>query len=62
MKRPDYREAIQWLAHNDDTEWVQSRGRDAWVSVAASLVADLFGVDGKRVRAAVRRELKKETA
>lgn len=61
MKRPGYREAIFWLANNDDIEWVGEDGDDPndamrSPSVTACLVADLFGVDTERVRVDVRRE------
>jgi len=42
VKRPGYREAIQWLLDNDDCDWLDD-GSDASLSVTASLVADLFG-------------------
>lgn len=48
MKRPGYREAIRWMAENDDTDWVHE---DCGPSVTAALVADMFGVDDARVRA-----------
>jgi hypothetical protein len=47
MKRPGYREAIRWIADNDDTEWVNDN--DPIASVTAALVADLFGVSCDRV-------------
>lgn len=47
MKRPSYREAIQWLIDNDDNEWLDDEG--PIVSVTAALVADLFGIDIDRV-------------
>ncbi len=53
MKRPAYRDAIRWMALNDDTEWIDSdpdRGGGS-PSVTATLTADLFGVDTERVRA-----------
>lgn len=56
MKRASYRDAIRWIAANDDTEWLT----DAMSvpSVTASLVADLFEVDTDRVTKDLRRELK----
>lgn len=54
MKRPGYREAIRWIAENDDTEWV---GKGDPESVSAALVADLFGVSDERVAKDLAREL-----
>lgn len=47
MKRASYREAIAWLAFNDDTHWLHDA--DPIESVSTALVADLFGVDVERV-------------
>jgi hypothetical protein len=41
VKRATYRRAIQWLAGNDDNEWL--RDERPGMSVTASLVADLWG-------------------
>ena len=57
MKRASYREGIFWIAANDDTEWLHSEHGGA--SVAACLLADLFGVTTERVERDLRRELKK---
>ena len=57
MKRPSYRMAIQWLADNDDNEWLKDERPVA--SVATSLVADLFGVSDDRVTADLRRAIAK---
>lgn len=54
MKRASYREAIEWLTHNDDTSWADYADGS---SVAAGLVADLFGTDIDRVRRDVQRKL-----
>lgn len=54
-----YRDAIRWLADNDDNEWVDihpDEGGGA-LSVAASLAADLFGKADEQVRADLKREL-----
>jgi hypothetical protein len=64
MKRPGYREAIDWIAYNDDTEWLKpndwnNNGADLSPSVTACLVADLFGVDTDRVTADLKRKLAK---
>lgn len=53
MKRAGYRDAIQWLADNDDNSWVepcQEYESMESPSVSACLVADLFGIDTNRVR------------
>jgi hypothetical protein len=63
MKRPGYREAILWLAGNDDNEWLENEyGRidgEPTLSVTASLVADLFEVEHARLVADLRRALKR---
>ena len=64
MKRPGYREAIYWIAHNDDNTWTEhspDTGHGA-ISVVGALVCDLFGVDADRLRADIRRELTRERA
>lgn len=49
MKRPSYRLAIDWIADNDDTEWLDDE--PPIPCVTATLVADLFGVaDDKVIR------------
>jgi len=52
MKRASYREALEWIALNDDCEWLFP-GRDydgpPAISVSAALVADLFAVGTERV-------------
>jgi hypothetical protein len=53
VKRPGYREAIEWIALNDDTEWLNAEYGSP--SVTACLVADLFGVTTERVTADLRR-------
>jgi len=58
MKRPSYREAIRWIASNDDTEWVANN--EPSISVTAALVADLFDVDDDKVTADLRRQLEKD--
>ena len=63
MRRPGYREAIYWLAGNDDNDWLNDdSGRidgEPTLSVTASLVADLFGVEHARLIADLRRALEK---
>ena len=52
MRRASYREAIRWIALNDDTAWLDE---DEWIngqpcpSVSAVLIADLFDVPVERV-------------
>lgn len=63
MKRASYREAIRWIAGNDDTEWVNEAYSDGFapLSVTAALVVDLFDADEQRVRQDIKRELNKLT-
>ena len=62
MKRPGYREAVEWLVLNDDVEWATFDPPDACasVSVTGALGCDLFGVETERLRADIRRGLKKQ--
>ncbi len=55
MKRPGYREAVTWIAANDDTDDLMS-GSDAY-PVTVCLVADLFDKDTETVAKAVAREV-----
>lgn len=48
MNRPSYKQALQWIADNDDTEWL--RDEHGCLSVTAALVADLFGVSDERIK------------
>jgi hypothetical protein len=59
MKRPSYREAIAWLAANDDTDWVEHHPDTGpgTMAVTASLICDLFDVAATRLRADLTREL-----
>lgn len=57
MKRPGYREAIDWLAGNDDCYWLGDE--NPAISVAAALVRDLFDVTDDRLMADLRRALKR---
>ena len=45
-----YRSAIEWMALNDDTEWVKDGEPDCGLSVTAALVADLFGKTDEKVK------------
>lgn len=51
MKRPGYREAVRWIAANDDTDDLMN-GSDIW-PVSVCLVADLFDKETSEVAAAV---------
>lgn len=60
VKRPGYREAIEWLACNDDCYWLGDHdNHGAMLSVSASMVRDLYGVTDERLIADIRRNLKK---
>lgn len=54
-----YRDAIDWIAREDDTEWVVNN-EDA-PSVTASLVADLFGRTDEEVRKDIKNALKRQS-
>ena len=58
VARASYREAINWIAANDDTEWLDD-SPDQTPSVTAALVADLFKVSSEKVRADLVRELER---
>lgn len=51
MKRPAYREAVEWIARNDECTETSAEAVSGLVSVA--LVADLFGKDQIEVARAV---------
>lgn len=60
MRRPGYREAIEWLAGNDDCYWIGDRdGHGLIMSVAASMVRDLYDVSDERLVSDLRKALKK---
>lgn len=57
MKRPGYREAVEWLAGNDDCYWL---GDDEPIpSVAACMIRDLFDVEESKLYTDIRRALKR---
>lgn len=60
MIRASYKRAIQWLADNDDCEWLND-GPNASMSVSCALVADLFAVDDARVQRDLRAERSRPT-
>jgi hypothetical protein len=60
VKRPGYREAIEWLAGNDDCHYlITSEHHEIIMSVAASMVRDLYDVTDEKLQADVRRMLKR---
>lgn len=58
-----YKEAIAWMAENDDVEWVYGPEgtADATPSVTASLVADLFNKPEEQVRDDIRTYLRRHS-
>jgi len=49
IRRPGYGEAVEWLACNDDCYWLGDEHGS--LSVAASMVRDLYGVaDSKLIK------------
>jgi hypothetical protein len=61
-----YKNAIYWIAANDDTEWLDDE--NSGISVTAALVADLFNKTNEQVtedirkkRAQLRKEKEKES-
>jgi hypothetical protein len=58
-----YKDAIEWMADNDDTEWANHDGSSAigTESVTACLVADLFNKDIAQVREDLIRRLTRKT-
>lgn len=54
MRRPSYKEAISWVAFNDDTEWLKDE--EPILSVSAALVADLFDVEHTKVIRDIRKK------
>lgn len=57
MRRASYREAIKWMAYNDDTEWAEDEVPIP--SVTAALIADLFDVSTETVTADLLRQMTK---
>jgi hypothetical protein len=47
MKRPGYREAVRWIAANDEPTDLDAFNVAGYLTTV--LVADLFGVDAERV-------------
>jgi hypothetical protein len=59
VKRPGYREAVDWLATNDDCYWLGDEWERPMLSVSALLVADLWDVKHDKLIADLRRALKR---
>lgn len=60
MKRPGYREALEWLAGNDDCYWLGDYdGHGFILSVSASMVRDLWDVTDEKLLKDLRVALKK---
>lgn len=57
MKRPGYREAIEWIACNDDCYWLADP--EPGMSVTAAMVRDLYDVPDEKLIADLRRMLKR---
>ena len=54
-----YRDAIDWIARNDDTEWLDD-GPGAVPSVTLCLVADVFGKTEEQATLDLRRAVARE--
>jgi hypothetical protein len=59
VKRPSYRDAIFWLANNDDCYWLEDEHGSP--SVSTCCVADMFEVPVEKVTRDLRREIAKES-
>lgn len=57
MKKPGYKEAIRWIAENDDTEWLFESVPEDWMSVSAIMVRDLFDVTDEKIIADLKKAL-----
>lgn len=55
MKRPGYREAVEWLAGNDDCYWLGDT--DPIPSLATCMIRDLFDVEEAKLYKDIRRAL-----
>lgn len=58
MKRPSYRDAVNWLAFNDDNTALEEP--EFGLSVAASVVRDIFGVEEEKLRVDIRKEIRRQ--
>lgn len=59
MKKPSYRDAIYWLARNDENGWLVP-GKPGRITVAAAMVRDLWGVSGEKLESDIRCMLRKQ--
>jgi hypothetical protein len=60
LRRPGYREAVDWIASNDDCYWLGDHdGHGLIMSVTASMVCDLWGVTDTKLCADLVRALRK---
>ena len=57
VKYPGYRQALFWVAANDDTEWLKDE--PPIISVTAAMICDLFGVEEQRLIRDLRRMVKR---
>ena len=57
MKRPGYREAIEWIAGNDDCYWLSDK--EPIISVTASMVRDLYDVTEEKLFSDIRRAMQR---
>lgn len=55
MKRASYREAVAWIALNDDTEWLEDE--KPMISVTVALVMDIFDVSEDKIVSDLRRKI-----
>lgn len=53
-KLTKYKEAIKWIARNDDNEWLKS---DQILSVSGTMISDIFKKDEKKVKQDILNEL-----
>lgn len=63
MKRASYREAVAWIALNDETCGPEAQDpKEVETLISVALVADIFGVDVQKVAADVVRYRQKNDA
>jgi hypothetical protein len=60
MARASYRKALEWIAVQDDNEWLDDEF--GHTSVTAALVADLFDKTDEQVKEDLRKALKREAS
>ena len=54
-----YRKAIEWIAAEDDTDWLDDQDDDLKTSVTASLVMDVFDCTEEEVVRDLRNAIKR---